>query len=83
MKLKVKETFKDKYTGEVYEEGKIIDVKKERGEELLKSPYVVVEENKPATKNNKDNKDNNTEEPKTTVDSAEQTEPAAENNENV
>lgn len=56
MNLKVKETFRDKYTGEIYEEGKVIKVEKDRGEELLKSPYVVVEEVKPDNKNEKNNK---------------------------
>ena len=49
MKLKVLEAFKDKYTDEVYPVGKILDVKKERGEELLKTPYVEVESKKDET----------------------------------
>lgn len=51
MELKVKEGFKDKYTGEIYPAGKILKVSKERAEELLKSAYVVVETAKPKTKN--------------------------------
>ncbi len=46
MELKVKEEFKDKYTGKVYKIGEILTVEKQRGEEFLKSPYVVVLENK-------------------------------------
>ena len=55
MELTVKEEFKDKYTGKVYKVGEKITVEKERGEELLNSPYVVVEETKntKSTKNNK------------------------------
>ena len=40
MKLKVLESFKDKYTDKIYKVAEVIDVKKERGEELLKTPYV-------------------------------------------
>lgn len=40
MKLKVKEVFKDKYTDKVYNKDEIIEVSEERGQELLKSPYV-------------------------------------------
>ena len=46
MELKVKEEFKDKYTGKVYKIGETLTVEKERGEELLKSSYVVALENK-------------------------------------
>ena len=58
MELKVKEEFKDKYTGKVYKTGEILTVEKQRGEELLKSAYVVVLEKEAnstskATKNNK------------------------------
>lgn len=58
MELKVKEEFKDKYTGKVYKIGETLTVEKERGEELLKSPYVVVLENKTNNKSKatKDNK---------------------------
>lgn len=45
MELKVKEEFRDKNTGEIYPVGKLLKVSKERAEELLKSPYVIVEEN--------------------------------------
>lgn len=76
MKLKVKETFKDKYTGDIYEEGKIIDVKKERGEELLKSPYVVVDETKPSKPTSNEN---TAEKANDSADSAENT---AESNKN-
>lgn len=46
MKLRVKETFRDKYTRKVYEQGEIIEVADERAKEMLASPYVVVEEEK-------------------------------------
>lgn len=40
MKLKILESFKDKYTDKIYKVAEVIDVKKERADELLKTPYV-------------------------------------------
>lgn len=42
MELEVKTEFRDKYTGKVYKVGEILKVTKKRGDELLKSPYIVV-----------------------------------------
>lgn len=43
MKLKVLKSFTDKYSGEFYTSGLIIDVKDKRGEELLSHPLELVE----------------------------------------
>ena len=43
MKVKVIKSFRDKNTGELYEADSIIDVKKERAEELLKDARGLVE----------------------------------------
>lgn len=56
MKLKVVESFKDKYTDEIYEVNKLIDVKKERAEELLKTTYVEEVKEEKTTKEKTDKK---------------------------
>lgn len=53
MELEVKREFKDKNTGKTYKEKELIKVSKERGEELLKSPYDLV---KVKTTNKKEEK---------------------------
>lgn len=45
MELIVKKDFKDKKTNKLYKAKEIIKVSKERGEEMLKSPYCLVEMN--------------------------------------
>lgn len=40
MKLNIKEQFIDKYTGEVYKAGSIIDFEEKRAKELLKTKLV-------------------------------------------
>ncbi len=50
MKLKVVESFKDKYTNKVYQKGDMIEVTEARAKELLKTPYVVAEKEKASTK---------------------------------
>lgn len=45
MELIVKKDFKDKKTNKLYKAKEIIKVSKERGEEMLKSPYCLVEVN--------------------------------------
>ena len=54
MKLRVKESFRDKYTGKVYKVDEVIEVEEVRGKEILKSPYAVaVAEEKKTEKNKK------------------------------
>lgn len=43
MKLRVKIAFTDKYTGRKYKIGEVIDVEKERSEELLSDSRKLVE----------------------------------------
>lgn len=43
MKLKINVPFTDKFTGEDYEVGNIIEVKEARGNELLADPRNLVE----------------------------------------
>lgn len=43
MKLKILKKFTDRYTGELYTEGLVINVKDKRGEELLSHPLELVE----------------------------------------
>lgn len=42
MKVKVIKPFRDKHTGDFYEEGAVLDVTKVRGEELLKDKRELV-----------------------------------------
>ena len=42
MKAKVEQMFKDKYTGAVYETGQVIDVTKERYEEMNSTAHGVL-----------------------------------------
>lgn len=53
MKLKVVESFKDKYTNKVYQKDDAIEVTEERAKELLKTSYVVAEK---STENKKEEK---------------------------
>ena len=50
MELKVLKSFRDKDTKKVYEAGQVIKVSKQRGDEILKSPYGLAQE--VSTKNN-------------------------------
>lgn len=54
MKLKVEMSFKDKYTGELYAVDEVIEVDKDRADELLSDPRelvtVVKEEKKSSIK---------------------------------
>ena len=52
MKVKIKRTFRDKYTRKIYKAGTEADFTKERIEEILKvGKYIeVIEEKKPAKK---------------------------------
>lgn len=42
MKAKVVKRFKDKYTGEIYEKGKYINVTEERAEEILETAPLII-----------------------------------------
>ena len=42
MELKVIKDFRDKHTKEIHLKDEVLNVTDERGEELLRSPYVVV-----------------------------------------
>lgn len=43
MKVKVVKKFIDKYTGEIHKEGQILDLKKDRFEEICKTDTGLVE----------------------------------------
>lgn len=43
MKAKVLKRFKDKYSGEIYKEGDILDISKDRFEEILTVGLIVEE----------------------------------------
>ena len=50
MKVKVIKSFRDKHTGELYKTGKILNIKKERYEEIMSKGKLVeeIKEEKPA-----------------------------------
>lgn len=58
MKIKIKETCKDKYSGEEYAKGTIIEAEDERGQEIVEAHGgIFAEEVKKGDKPAKDSKD--------------------------